>query len=1135
MSKKADLPEKLKLQVLFENKLAAIFITQPDGSILDVNRTAENMFGYTKEQFREIGREGVIDPDSPGLQDKLTERDENGVVSGELIAIRKGGEKFPCDYSSSVYVDEDGEKYTATFLIDITERKRIEFQSKIFLDHTEEAFILMDRELNIVTYNDQFQRLYNTYFGIEVAQGNNILQYAQPGRREIVKGIYQKVLQGNEEQSRITIPLPDRNEKVFSIHYKPAREGNGRIKGVFVSVVEITEAFKVRQSNERFEYVTKATSDAIWDYELKTGNLFWGDGYRHLFGFEDVGEKKGYQDWREKIHPDDLEKVENLVHKVIEGNEPYFQQEYRFRKADGSYAIVTDRGVVIRDSKGKAERLIGAIEDITEDKLRNLNQSVIAGIHVAFTKSSTIEEALERTIKHIQNVQLFTLAEIWMIDSTRERIELTAAMNSTPAQKIFYNETVRQKSFKLGEGLPGQVWKKKSELFWDKIDARNSFVRRQSAKKIRLKTAFGFPILDNNEVLGVVILGVSNHAKQEGYHSTIANDLSVVLGLEISRKRLENELKLIFDSVPDIICVAGFDGYFKKVNPEMSKLLGYSEEEILSTPMLDLTHSNDRIKTEKELVKLNEKKGSHTFENRYITKSGKVVWLSWTTRPMYEQGFIFSIGRDVTAQKEAEEFLRQANRLAKIGSWNYNLQNQEIYWSEITRQIHEAEPGYAPNLEESLNFYKEGESRDKILEAVQGAALRGTPWDLELQIVTAKGNEKWIRTIGEVELNEGNPIRMYSSFQDIDDRKAAEVAFKKASEERIEILESIQDGFFAVDKDFIVKYWNQRAADLLQTPKELIIGKYLWDLFSDATENISYHKYNQALNEQKSVQFEDYYEKIKRWFEVSAYPSQNGLSVYFKDITQRKASEELLKELNLKLEQKAKELSTSNADLENFAFVASHDLQEPLRMITSFLAQLESRYDHVLDEKGKKYIHFATDGAKRMRQIILDLLEYSRVGRLNTEKSNVDLNEIVDDIKLLYKRLIQEKKAVIKSEKLPKIWGAKSPLRQILQNLVHNSLNYSKDDVNPEIMITSEESGNYWKLSVSDNGIGIHPDHHEKIFNLFQRLHNNEIYSGTGLGLAISKKIIEEHGGKIWVESEEGLGSTFHFTIEKKG
>lgn len=202
-------------------------------------------------------------------------------------------------------------------------------------------------------------------------------------------------------------------------------------------------------------------------------------------------------------------------------------------------------------------------------------------------------------------------------------------------------------------------------------------------------------------------------------------------------------------------------------------------------------------------------------------------------------------------------------------------------------------------------------------------------------------------------------------------------------------------------------------------------------------------------------------------------------------------------------------------------------------MITSFLTQLETRYDHVLDEKGKKYIYYASDGAKRMRRIILDLLEYSRVGRMDIDRTIVDLNHIVKDVELLYKKMIKEKKALIKYENLPKIWASRSPMLQILQNLIHNGLNYSRSDEKPVITITAAESENYWKISVRDNGIGIHPDNREKIFNLFQRLHNSETYKGTGLGLAISKKIVEDHGGQIWVDSEEGRGSVFHFTIEK--
>ncbi|MEO5563633.1 MAG: PAS domain S-box protein [Chitinophagaceae bacterium] len=241
-----------------------------------------------------------------------------------------------------------------------------------------------------------------------------------------------------------------------------------------------------------------------------------------------------------------------------------------------------------------------------------------------------------------------------------------------------------------------------------------------------------------------------------------------------------------------------------------------------------------------------------------------------------------------------------------------------------------------------------------------------------------------------------------------------------------------------------------------------------------------------------------------------------------------------LKENELQLQKHAKELALSNEELEQFAYVASHDLQEPLRMVTSFLTQLEKKYGAVLDDKGKKYIDFAVDGAKRMRKIILDLLDYSRAGRTLDDMENIDLNELIQEIKILFRKEIEEKKAVILSSKLPLLTGYSSPLRQIFQNLIGNALKYCSEDRSVEIKITVDELADYWQFSVTDNGIGIDKEYFDRIFVIFQRLHNRDEYSGTGMGLAITKKIVENMGGKIWLVSEEGNGSTFYFTLQKK-
>jgi light-regulated signal transduction histidine kinase (bacteriophytochrome) len=251
------------------------------------------------------------------------------------------------------------------------------------------------------------------------------------------------------------------------------------------------------------------------------------------------------------------------------------------------------------------------------------------------------------------------------------------------------------------------------------------------------------------------------------------------------------------------------------------------------------------------------------------------------------------------------------------------------------------------------------------------------------------------------------------------------------------------------------------------------------------------------------------------------------------DITKSKLQEQELLLLNESLQTYAKELEHSNEELEQFAFVTSHDLQEPLRMISSFMDQLKRKYGDQLDEKAHQYIHFATDGAKRMKQIILDLLEYSRAGKPNDSMEQVDLNQILSDFKQLRRKIILEKSVTIPMYELPIIYSSKAAITQILHSLFDNAIKYSKKGIAPHIEINVNEYLDEWKFSIKDNGIGIHSEFYDKIFIIFQRLHNRNKYDGTGIGLSIAKKHVEFLGGKIWVESMPGEGSTFYFTIKK--
>ncbi len=251
------------------------------------------------------------------------------------------------------------------------------------------------------------------------------------------------------------------------------------------------------------------------------------------------------------------------------------------------------------------------------------------------------------------------------------------------------------------------------------------------------------------------------------------------------------------------------------------------------------------------------------------------------------------------------------------------------------------------------------------------------------------------------------------------------------------------------------------------------------------------------------------------------------------DVSEQRYLDFQLGEMNKSLQQYANELERSNTELEQFAFVASHDLQEPLRMVSNFMDQLKRKYGDQLDEKAHQYIFFATDGAKRMKQIILDLLNYSRASKITDAPEVVNLEEMLSEYKLLRRKFIKEKEAVILSEVLPTLLTYKVPLTQVFHCLLDNSLKYAKENAPPIIEITVKEEEEEWVFSIKDNGIGIEPQFFEKIFIIFQRLHNKDDYEGTGIGLSIAKRHLELLGGKIWLTSKVDGGTTFYFTIPK--
>jgi signal transduction histidine kinase len=247
---------------------------------------------------------------------------------------------------------------------------------------------------------------------------------------------------------------------------------------------------------------------------------------------------------------------------------------------------------------------------------------------------------------------------------------------------------------------------------------------------------------------------------------------------------------------------------------------------------------------------------------------------------------------------------------------------------------------------------------------------------------------------------------------------------------------------------------------------------------------------------------------------------------------QRRKDEQAREELLHKLERTTGDLRYSNEELQQFAYVASHDLREPLRMVSGYMALLEKKYSDSLDERGKEYVRFAMDGAVRMDSLIVDLLAYSRAGTAPIDLQQIDLNEVAKSALRNLSPAIEESHAHIQIAPLPTVAADKTQMLQLFQNLLGNAIKYHGDE-EPRITMAATDKGNEWELAVQDNGIGVPPEQQGRLFQMFMRLHTREEYEGTGIGLALAKRIVERHGGHIWIESDGKSGSTFRFTLDK--